>query len=46
MFWSKIGNFSTFFVANIGQKNLFYDIVQRKNTFVGCKNKKIKTSKN
>ena len=45
-FWSKIGHFSTFFLGNIGQENLFYDILERKNTFLGYKNNKFKKSKN
>ena len=35
-----------FFLANIGQENLFYDILQRKNDFLDYKNKKLKKSKN
>ena len=46
-FWSKTGHFSNlFFVGNIGQENPFYDIVERKNAFLGYKNKKFKKSKN
>ena len=45
-FWSKIGHFSTFFLGNIGQENVFYDILERKNTFLGYKNNKFKKSKN
>ena len=30
----------TFFLVNIGQKNVFYDIQERKNAFLGYKNKK------
>ena len=46
-FWSKIGHFSTFlFLGNIGQENVFYDILERKNVFLGYKNKKFKKSKN
>ena len=46
-FWSKNGHFSNFFfLANIGQENVFYDILERKNAFLGYKNKKFKTSKN
>ena len=46
-FWSKIDHFfSVFFFGNIGQENLFYDILQRKNFFVGYKKKKLKESKN
>ena len=46
-FWSKIGHFSTFFfLGNIGQENVFYDILERKNAFLGYKNNKFKKSKN
>ena len=44
-FWSKIGHFSTLcFLGNIGQENVFYDILERKNAFLGYKNKKFKKS--
>ena len=43
----KNGNFSNFFfISNIGQENVFYDILERKNAFQGYKNKKFKQSKN
>ena len=46
-FWSKNGHFSNFFfLSNIGQENVFYDILQRKNAFLGFQNKKFKKSKN
>ena len=45
-FWSKNGDFSTFFLGNIGQENVFYNILERKNAFLGYKNKKFKKSKN
>ena len=46
-FWSKNGHFSKlFFLANIRQENVFYDILKRKNAFLGFKNKKFKKSKN
>ena len=46
-FWSKNGHFSNFiFVATIGHENVFYDILERKNAFLGYKNKKLKQSKN
>ena len=46
-FWSKIGHFSiVFFLGNINQENLFYDILEQKNTFLGFKNNKFKKSKN
>ena len=31
-----------FFAGNIVQENVFYDILERKNAFLGCKNKKLK----
>ena len=46
-FWSKNGHFSNFFfLGNIGQENVFYDILERKNAFLGYKNKKFKKLKN
>ena len=36
----------TFFLGNIGKKNILYDILERKNAFLLYKNKKIKKSKN
>ena len=38
--------FEVFFLGNIGQENVFYDILKRKNAFLGYKNKKFKKSKN
>ena len=38
--------FANFFLGNIGQENAFYDILERKNAFLGYKNKKFKKSKN
>ena len=38
--------FQLFFLGNIGQENVFYDILDRKNAFLGYKNKKFKKSKN
>ena len=46
LFWCKNGNFSNFFLGNRGQENFFYNIVEQKNAFLGCKNKKMKKSKN
>ena len=37
--------FPTFFLANIGQETVFYDILEQKNAFLGYKNKKFKKSK-
>ena len=46
-FWSKNGHFSNlFFLGNIGKENVFYDILERKNSFLGYKNNKLKKSKN
>ena len=46
-FWSKNVHFSNFILSgNIGQENVFYDILERKNAFLGYKNKKFKKSKN
>ena len=38
--------FPTFFLRNIGQENVFYDILERKIASLGYKNKKFKKSKN
>ena len=38
--------FQVFFLGNIGQENVFYDILERKNAFLGYKNENFKTSKN
>ena len=38
--------FHFFFLGNIGQENVFYDILERKNAFLGYKNKNSKKSKN
>ena len=35
-----------FLKYNLSQENVFYDILKRKNAFLGYKNKKIKKSKN
>ena len=46
-FWSKNGHFSNFyFLGNVGQENVFYDILERKNAFLDYKNKQVKKSKN
>ena len=36
--------FQLFFLGNLGQENVFYDILERKNAFLGYKNKKFKKS--
>ena len=44
--WSKNGHYSNFFLlGNIDQENVFYHILERKNAFLGYKNKKFKKSK-
>ena len=37
--------FDFFFLGNIGQENVFYDMLERKIAFLGYKNKKRKKSK-
>ena len=45
-FGPKIAIFPIFFLGIIRQENVFYDILERKNAFLGCKNQKFKKSKN
>ena len=46
-FWSKNGHFSNFyFLGNIEQENVIYNILKRRNAFLGYKNKKFKKSIN
>ena len=46
-FGPKLANFRIFFfLANKGQENFFYYILDRENAFVGCKKKNFKKSKN
>ena len=45
-FGQKISISPTFFLGNIGKENVFYDILERKNAFLGSKNNKSKQSKN
>ena len=33
--------FPTFFLGNIGQENVFYDILERKNVFLGYKKQEV-----
>ena len=42
----KMAIFPTFFFSNIGREHVFYDIVERKNVFLGLKNKNFKKLKN
>ena len=37
--------FQLFFLGNIGQKNVFYDTIKRKNAYLGYKNKNSKSRK-
>ena len=46
-FWSKNGHLSNiFFLGNVGQENVFYDILEPKNAFLGYKNTNFKKSNN
>ena len=45
-FGPNVAIFPTFFLGNIGEENVFYDILERKNAFLRYKNKKLKKSKN
>ena len=38
--------FQLIFLGNIGQENVFYDILEGKNAFLGDKKRKFKQSKN
>ena len=42
----KMAGFPTFFLGNIGQEKIFYDILEQKHAFPGYKNKKLKKSNN
>ena len=42
----KMAIFPTFFLGNIGQEKVFYNIQERKNAFLGYQNKTFKKSKN
>ena len=46
VFGPKVVSFPTFFLGNIGQENVSDYILERKNAFLGYKNKKFKQSKN
>ena len=46
-FSSKNGHFGNLFIlGNVGQENVFYNILERENPFLGYKKKKLKKSKN
>ena len=45
-FWSKNGHFSNFlFLRSLDQENVFYDILKRKNPFLGYKKRSSKSRK-
>ena len=46
VFVEKWPFFQLFFKGNIGQENIFYNILEGKNAFLDYKNKKLKQSKN
>ena len=45
VFVQKWPFFQVFLLGNVGQENVFYDILERKNAFLGYKNKKFTKSK-
>ena len=45
-FGPKVSIFQPFFLGSIGQDIVFQDVLERKNAFLGYKNKKFKKSKN
>ena len=45
-FGPKMAIFPTFFLGKISQENVFYDILEQKNAFLGQQNQKFKKSKN
>ena len=45
-FSTKMAIIPFFFLGNIDKENVFYDILERKNAFLGYKKKKFKKSKN
>ena len=45
-FGPKLAIFPSFVLGNIGQGKVFYDILERKNAFLGYKNNKFNKSKN
>ena len=44
-FGAKMAILPTFFFGNIGQENVFYDILERKKAFLAYKHNKLKKSK-
>ena len=45
-FGRKLAVFLNFFFGNVGQENVFCDILERRNAFLGYKKQKFKTFKN
>ena len=45
-FGPKLAIFPTFFFTKYRPENIFYDILERKNAFLGYKNRKFKKMKN
>ena len=45
-FGQKMAIFPGLFSGNIGQENVFYNLLEQKNAFLACKNNKFKKSKN
>ena len=45
-FLPKMAIFQLFFLGNIGKENVFYDILEGKNVFLGYQSKKFKKSRN
>ena len=45
-FPAKMAIFPTFFLGNISEENVFHDILERKNAFLGYKNKLFQKTKN
>ena len=45
-FGPKMAIFARFFLGNVGQENVFYIILERKNAFLSYENKNFKKSKN
>ena len=45
-FGSKFAIFPCLFLGNLGQENVFYDILEKKKPYLGYKNEKVKKSKN
>ena len=46
IFGPKMAIFQFLSLGNIGQQNVFYEILEGENVFLGWKNKKFKKSKN